>query len=197
MENLPGGQLPPVLWCWPVGLLSQKKKKIIEPPISSGRVFLTRHIGNSLSTWFDWLYLWSYLICNNLLVIIILPQLLKCSYPHHKETTSTLKTCTLLIYFTSQPQVIFALIHSRDEKKNITQMTWWRHIWAWLTKDVTLVTILFTTWCYFYIITTKSTSTIDTTLPVNASVDCLSTISPLAICSHNKLIRHSTPPIIS
>jgi hypothetical protein len=26
-ENLPGGQLPLVLWCWHVGLLSQRKKK--------------------------------------------------------------------------------------------------------------------------------------------------------------------------
>ena len=27
MENLPGGQLPPVLWRWPVSLLSQKRKE--------------------------------------------------------------------------------------------------------------------------------------------------------------------------
>ena len=26
-KNLPGGQLPQVLWHWPLGLLSQKKKK--------------------------------------------------------------------------------------------------------------------------------------------------------------------------
>ena len=26
-ENLPGGQLPPMLWRWPIGLLSQKKEK--------------------------------------------------------------------------------------------------------------------------------------------------------------------------
>ena len=26
-EKLPGGQLPPELWRWPVGLLSQKRKE--------------------------------------------------------------------------------------------------------------------------------------------------------------------------
>ena len=26
-ENLPGGKLPPALWRWPIGLLSQKKEK--------------------------------------------------------------------------------------------------------------------------------------------------------------------------
>ena len=36
--NLPGGQLSPVLWRWPVGLLSQKKKSRILTNVN--KVFL-------------------------------------------------------------------------------------------------------------------------------------------------------------
>ena len=36
-KDLSGGQLPFVLWCWPVGFLSQKEKKIITSTQSHGK----------------------------------------------------------------------------------------------------------------------------------------------------------------
>ena len=48
-ENLPVGELPPVVWCWPIGLLSQKKKKKMGCYLGHPHMRLAKLIGGYLS----------------------------------------------------------------------------------------------------------------------------------------------------